>query len=214
MLNIRFGFTALMLCFVFTLPSSAFELFEFNGWDHALISTGGQTFTDVSGDLDVFVESVGAFDADSTYVMSTGGSMDAAIRSEHTGIGSHSFIFHFSRPIDAIVDFTRVDTQELLGIYGIGPEVYTHVSGNLPTEMVDGSGMTLQGNGFGVMAANGHVQVGPTTVLTVSYGALVDGSTKFLDFNVGQIVPEPGCCSLLALGLLGMLQTLRRRRDR
>lgn len=169
MLNIRLGFTALMLCFVFSLPTSAqFELFDFTGWDHSLITTVGQTFDNVSGDLDVLVEAIGAFDADSTYVMSTGGSMEGAIRSEQTGIGSYSFIFHFSEPIDAVVEFTRVDTQELLGIYGIGPEAYTHIAGNMPTTMTAGSGMTIQGNGFGPLAADGYVTTGPTSVLTVS----------------------------------------------
>jgi len=211
-MNIRLGFFALLLCFLFSLQTSAFELFEFNGWDHSLISTVGQTFNDVSGDLDVMVESVGAFDADSTYVLSaTGSGMVAAIRSDHTGIGSHSLIFHFSRPIDAIVDFTRLDTQELLGVYGIGSEVYTHVEGNSPTEMIDGSGITLQGNGFGPSATNGYVQSGPTSVLTVSYRSLGAGTTKYQDFNVGQVVPEPGCGSLLALSLLGLLPAFRRR---
>jgi hypothetical protein len=205
-------FLACLTVSLFAANLSAADYLDFAGWDHGQILNGGQTFTDICGDLDVFVEGVGAFDADSTFEMTMAGG-DSAIRSEITGAGSQTFKFTFSTPIDVFVDFSRLDSEEMLGVYGIGPEIYSHLSGNNPFQMPDNSGVKLQGDGFGVNAADGRVSSGPTSVLTISYSATIDGPTKYLDFNVGKLaVPEPGSFSLLGLGVLFGLQMLRRRR--
>lgn len=203
--------TAFATFFALSLNASAAFL-DFAGWDHSQIANGGQSFTDICGDLDVFVESIGAFESDSTFLMTMAGG-DAAIRSQKTGLGGHSFKFTFSEPIDVYVEFGRLDSEEMLGVYGIGPETYNHLSGNLPGQAIDGSGLKVSGNGFGTAAADGQVSSGPTSVLTVGYTSMVDGPTKYLDFNIGKVaVPEPGAFSLLGMAALACLQFVRRRR--
>ncbi len=209
----RITATSLTAAFLYCslISTTSAEVLDFSGWNHSQVSSSaGQTFDNISGDLDVTVNSVGAFDSDSTFEITMSGGV-AAIRAEHTSAKSNSFVFHFSRPVDVYIEFTRLDTAELLGIYGIGPESFLHLGGLEPTTTPDGSGIKLQGAGIGASAADGRVFSGPTSVLTVTYQSTVDGLPKYLDFNVGTVVPEPSTFSMFGIALIGLLQLVRRR---
>ncbi len=188
------------------------ESLDFTGaWDHSQIANGGLTFEDICGDLDVTVTAVGTFDADSTFVDTGQGT---AIRSQHATPGSHSLVFTFSEPIEIELDFIRLDLQERLGVFGIGPETYVHSSGTAPIIVPTGSGISLFGQGFGPDAADGSVRTGPTTVLTVSYEALPGADhTKYQSFNLSKVVsvPEPGSLALFGLACLGIFAGSRKR---
>ncbi len=202
------------LTFVVATCGSSFGILDFSDWDHSLISNGGQTFTDICGDIDVTVESIGKFDAPSTFrATSTGpGSTGPAIRSRHDVSGSHSFRFTFSEPLELQVLTRFVDASEMVGVYGIGPEVYTQTRGSAASEAIDGSGLKIQGTGYGVNSADGYVTVGPTHLLTLTYGSMNgSGGTKYNEFNIAKVVPEPNSLSLLGIGALALFRRKRRR---
>jgi hypothetical protein len=216
MLKTQFLATIALLGLISTASAGLLDLetFDFTGWDHDLLSNGGQTFEDICDDIDVTVTTVGAFEVDSTFIDTQTGS---AIRTQQSTPGaSHSFVFTFSEPLEICIDFTRLDQDEFLGFYAQGPfsgKEYNHFDGIFPDVMPDGSGIRLEGNGFGFDAANGQVCLGPTSVLTVSYGALSTATgTKFADFNISKVVPEPATASLLGLAFLGLMGGMRKRR--
>jgi hypothetical protein len=81
-----------------------------------------------------------------------------------------------------------------------------------------GTGIEITGNGFGINptgAAFGTTTLsGAVSNLTLGYQALSTPPNKFGQWQLGAnvVVPEPNSVILLAVGVLGMLLQLRRRK--
>lgn len=187
------------------------EYMDFSGWDDSLIQGGGQTFTDVCGDIDVTVTSLGSFT--STSAIGTNVTTHQATPDQAT------LKFAFSQPLANLVVATKtVDPEETHYIYGLGAENYVHDTGTAPTVSPagGGTGISITGNAFGVGPGGssfGETTVaGPTSVLTLTYASLQDD--KFGQWMIGKVVPEPNSIALLGIGGLGMLLQGRKRRRR
>lgn len=175
---------------------------DFTGWNHAQITNGGQTFTDICGDLDVTVTGSGVNEVFST------SDVDLNIRSG-ANTGSASFTFTFSEPVDVTYELMSLDPNESISFSASSTPVYTHVEGLAPTES---GNLTLVGNAFGLApdgAARGFVDMANVSSFTWDYSSLV--INKFEWFRIDKtIVPEPNAFVMIALGGLALL--LRRRR--
>jgi hypothetical protein len=194
-----------------SVQASTIEYIDFSAWDHNLIIGGGQTFSDVAGDVDLVVTSVGDFDGPSS------GNVNG-FSSFHTEPGSHSFRFTFSAPLDLVVDTRTVDSNEVHSIFSTAVESYTNTSGAPAVVSAVGTGISITGSGFGINptgAAFGTTTLdAPVTRLTLGYRALSTPPNKFGQWRVGVVtpaVPEPAAVSLFGIGVLGMLLRLRRR---
>ena len=200
--------TAIFFALIIGLSSSAFsqEFFDFSGWDDSLIQGGGQTFTDIVGNVDVTVSTIGSF-------TSTSGS-GTVIGTNHASPASSSLRFVFSEPLEIVVATKTVDASETHSIFGVGTETYTHESGAVPDVLTVGSGISITGTSFGISptgASFGETTTGPTSVLTLTYEALA--TDKFGQWMIGgTVVPEPNSIALLGIGGLGMLMQFRRKR--
>lgn len=219
-MNITSKISVFVLFLAFATCGNA-QVLDFTGWDHGTVSGGGQTFTDICGDLDVTVSTDGTFDADSTFALTMDGGT-SAIRSSHDGPGEHCFTFEFSEAIDLSLDMMILDANEIFTVTTNGDESYMHMSGSAPIETYPvagphGTGIMLEGVGFGLDpltgAGTGIIKAEGVTSLTVCYESLADG-TQYGDFLVSKVVPEPGSLPLLLIGGLGLLNTTRRRRRR
>jgi hypothetical protein len=206
-------FVASIFAVIFALGTNALavEYFDFTGWDHSLISSSGQVFTDVVDGVDVTVTSIGSFDGPSTGGPNGFGSF-------HTDPGSHSFNFRFSSPLELVVNSLTVDSNEVHRIFSSAGESYSHTSGAPASVSVVGTGIEITGNGFGINptgAAFGTTTLsGAVSNLTLGYQALSTPPNKFGQWQLGAnvVVPEPNSVILLAVGVLGMLLQLRRRK--
>jgi hypothetical protein len=205
---------ALALVVGFAAPSFAafpgVTYFRFNGYDHALVTApGGQTFNDVFGTLDVTVTASGPFSFPSSI------SADKkTINGGHVvNSGAANILnFVFSQPIDLVVNYKTVDSQERLTVVGGSAPQTMQNSGANPTINSIAGGVTVVGNGTGINptgASNGELLFSGATTLRVEHLPLPGRNNKFEFVMVGaqRIVPEPGSLSLigtLALGLLGL----------
>ena len=217
--------TSALLVLILASFASAQTALDFTGWDHGAITTGGQTFDDVCGEgIDVTVTASGTFASDSNFAITTAGG-EAAIRSEHNGTGLQTFTFDFSSPIDLEFGLDIVDMNELFTITTDGTESYMHMSGAFPGvtnpfSTPTGSGIEIAGTSFGLDpvtgAASGIIKADGVTTLTVTYESFNETASQFGEFTLAKtaVVPEPGSLPLLGMGILGLLNTGRRRRRR
>ncbi len=200
--------------FVFCLSFNAFagfspvEYFDFTGWDHNLISNGGQTFENICGDLDVTVTSIGEFDAPTQI-----GIAGVTITTFHAVPGSNSLRFNFSEPVKLVIASKTVDANEKQSIYTAGTETYMNTSGAAPIVTPNGSGITIMGTAFRITptgASFGETLTSPVSTLTLGYEALA--INKYGQWMVGKLVPEPNSIALLGIGGLGLLMQFRKRK--
>ncbi len=207
--NITATFFAIVLGLCATSYAQV-QFFDFSGWDDSLIQGGGQTFTDVVGNVDVTISTFGSFTT-----TSAGGT---TITTNHAAPASSSLRFAFSEPLELVIATKTVDADETHSIFGIGPEAYSHGSGATPTVATTGSGISITGVAYGISptgASFGETTTGPTSVLTLTYEALgttAPGLEKYGQWMVGAVVPEPNSVALLGIGGLGMLMQFRRKR--
>lgn len=199
-LQVMLAAAAISLGLAGAASAKPIEWMGFTAWDHNSITTTGQTFTDICGDLDVTV---------------TGLAGSGAYTSISRGIQVHSgadadsvyFTFAFSQPTDLVVEVQSLDLSETLNISSDSTAIYTHVLGAVPNQS---GNLTLSGNGNGFGAtgsARGIIEVGNASTLTWAYSST---GRKFERFRIGkQIVPEPSALTLLGLGSIAIL---RRRR--
>ena len=183
--------------------------FDFSGWDDTLIQGGGQTFTDIVGNVDVTVTTFGSFTSTSASLNGT------TINTDHATPNSASLRFIFSQPLDLVIATKTVDADEVHSIFAVGSESYTNQSGADPTVTPVGSGIAIAGTSFGINptgASFGETTTGPSSVLTLTYEAL--NTEKFGQWMIGGtvVVPEPNSVALLGIGGLGMLMQFRRKR--
>ncbi len=185
--------------------------FNFAGWDQDLIVNGGQTFTDIYEDIDVTVTPLGTGMFDGTPGSKFTGGL---IRTKHVDPGAHTFRFTFSEPLRLVIKTETIDPKESVTISTSSTETYFHESGAPPTITPSMSGISITGNGFRVApngSAFGETLTGEASVLTVSYRAMNNVMTKYNQFAIGTLVPEPNAIALLGIGGLGMLLQLRKR---
>lgn len=205
------------ICFSVVAAAPSFALlpdtvyFDFTGWDHNQVTApGGQTFTDVFGDIDVTVIATNA--SGFTFPTCASG-MD--IQSGNVTPGLNQFRFTFSESLLLVVQSKTVDSQEVFGVFGINNESYFHDFGANPTVTPFNSGIHIAGNGVGINpggAARGETITGPSNLLTVTHQGLPPFNNKFETFMVGTI-PEPSSMSLIGIGMFGMLMSFRKRRS-
>lgn len=198
---------------------------DFTGWDSTALSMdgGSQTFSDICGSIDVTVTANGEFDAPSQYAATMDGSVISSEHAPSSMTEEHSFTFSFSSPFDVIVEVLSLDRSEEYEVSSQGAETYSNIVGMAPVVSTVGSGLLLDGTGFGQGpngAAIGQVAVdapesGPFSV-TVTYRADATSSniTKYGSFRLlkAPSVPEPQSAALFGIGLLGMCGRIRRRR--
>jgi hypothetical protein len=206
------AFVALVL-FASTSAFGSFTMLDFTGWDHSLISNGGQTFDDICGDIDVTVTSIGMFDGPSS-----GNAL--GFSSFHTDPGAHSFRLVFSAPLDLMIETLTVDPNEVQSIFTTANETYVNNSGAPATVTPTGTGIAITGNGFGINptgAAFGTTTLdAPVTTVTLTYQALSTPPNKYGQWRIfadKPVVPEPNAIALMGVGALGMLLQLRKRRN-
>ncbi len=192
--------------FALNFPSDV-DFFAFPGWNHALITGGGQTFNDVFGTVDVTVTAVGSFTIDSKVK----GSGNEVIVSGQATPGSNTFTFSLSQPLPIIINYQTVDLQEKLVVTSTGAMSNTHLYGGNPMVTSLPGSLQIMGTGFGVGAtgsSRGYVEVASVSSFTVTHTGT--RNNKFEAFRIGTpTVPEP---TGLALGLLGLLLPLSLRR--
>jgi len=209
-----------ILMAAFSVPAFASNTpLDFSDWDPSILSTdgGSQTFVGICEDHDVTVTSNGEFDALTHFISTNGGTN--AISSQHnpgTSSDLHSFTFTFSEAIDIIIDTFTLDGDEEYTIESDGTEVYTNLTGASPTVSSTGTGILLDGNGFGfdpvTGASNGQTLVTGANSITVSYFGSSSGP-KFGSFLLSKpvAVPEPNSAVLLAIGALALVRRPRRK---
>lgn len=199
---------ASMLCLCLTTSSEASLVWlNFAGWNHNQITSGGQTFTDIFGDLDVQVTSTGSHPVNSAF----SGSGNWISTANNTA--ANQFMFTFSKPINVAVEVRTLDSQEEMTITTGGTKTYSHIFGALPT--LTGN-LKLTGNGTGINptgATRGIVNSTSTTSLIVDYNALHNNKFEFfrIGTNDNPTVPEPSSGVIFALGSLGLLRARRRK---
>ncbi len=118
----------------------------------------------------------------------------------------NTYVFQFNQTLPLVVKTATVDSQERVGIFGIGPENYIHDQGAPPTVTPFGSGIYLVGNGVGIGpggAAQGETVIAASDRVTINHLSFNPNKWEF--FMVGT-VPEPGSMGLLFLGMITMLQ--------
>ena len=191
----------IMLCALPVSASVDANWLDFTGWDHTTITTSGQTFSNISGDIDVTVTGSGVNEVVSIF--------DGTNVRTGADTGSMEFVFSFSQPLDLVVDVQSTDLLERIDVSTDGVLNYSHLLGAMPD--VNGS-LVIHGNGFGfdsaTGSARGYFTVGQASQLTWSYSSVADN--KFEWFRLGtQAVPEPQ--SLGWIGGLVLLANLRRR---
>ncbi len=205
---------ALALVVGFATPSFAgfpnVTFFKFNGFDHATVATpAGQTFNDVFGTLDVTATASGPFSYPSSI------SADKKTISEgHTLNSGNANVFNlaFSQPINLVVQYKTVDSQERLTVIGGSVPQTLQNSGANPTIGAIAGGVQIIGNGTGIGpngASNGELLFTGATSLKIEHLALPGRNNKFEFLMIGaqSVVPEPASIGLfgsLALGLLGL----------
>lgn len=192
---------SLLLTMIFAVSTAQAEWIDFTGWDHAQVTGGGQTFTDVCGDVDLLVTGAGS------YPTSFNGLEDVFIGGDTDLL---SLTFTFSAPVNAMMDIHTLDPDEILTITGGNPAVYSHVFGALPTQS---GNLTLTGNAYGISAngaSHGEISLGQLTSFTFTYEALKDN--KFDRFSVGcmEAVPEPSAICLALIGAISLLLVRRK----
>ncbi len=176
---------------------------DFAGWDHNVITTTGQTFTNIVPGVDVTVTGTA-----NPFFASA---MDAQLN-VRTGVKANAqqFSFSFSSPLPLVVDVQSLDRLENLTVTTGGPVTYSHSAGALPS--LAGS-LSLTGNGvaFGPNGcARGQLDLGTVAGFTWDYSAQVN-HLKYEWFRVGTSqVPEPGCLSVLIM-VAGAAAFARRR---
>ncbi len=188
-----------------TVPIQAAPVtwFDFTGWDHALVTGVGQTFTDIYGNVDVTVTGTPGNSVTSSFDSLSG---DIRTGGNHD---THSFTFTFSQPLELLLDVKSIDLYETLSTTSANSISYTHSLGAAPTMI---GNLTLSGNGVGFGAngaARGEASLGMTSSLVWTYTA--HHTHKYERFRLGAIsVPEPASGGLL----VGMLLLPWRRRSR
>ncbi len=175
---------------------------DFTGWNHNLVTTVGQTFTNIEPGVDVTITgSPNAF-------FTTFADGDLKIRTGVNG-GSQQFAFSFTAPLNLVVDVESLDSLETLNVSTGGPINYIHTTGALPTIVGD---ILMSGNGvaFGPMgAARGTLELGTVSSFTWTFAS--SRPNKYEALRVAAIpVPEP--TSLLAIGAMGLVCLRLRRR--
>lgn len=225
-MNIRQSSLCCFVLFVLATVStaSAFktsdsEMIEFPGWDHSqIMSSAGQSFQDVCGDVDVVVTAAGGFAAPTAFGTTNAGvgsvRFDAAAPS-----ANQMFTFTFSEPIPLVVDFDLLDPQEQMTITSNGSTpAYTHASGQLPVTSfptLPAATLELQGSAYGPGgAAMGFASLGMVSQVTVAYDINGAVTTKYNAFTLSKasVVPEPNSQGLVAMGLIGLFGFGRKRR--
>lgn len=187
---------------------NASQFFDFSGWDHNLVTSGGgQTFTVGSG-INVTVTGIGDFDFASGFDGSN-------ITLGHGDAGDSALLlFEFDTTMPLVIKQSTLDPDETLEIFGVGPETYCHIGGLAPTQSssAGGSALTLQGNGFGANVSAGETltMAQQNQPVRITYNAL--NNNKFEYLMIGTIVPEPNSAALLGVGAIGLLLSGRKRR--
>ncbi len=218
-MNITLKASAVLFLLLGSVVSGQTAL-DFSGWDHGAITTGGQTFTDICGDIDATVSASGTFASSSDFAITTAGG-SAAIRSQHDGPGVQTFTFDFTSPIDIELDLAILDANEMFTVITNGNESYMHMSGAVPTvtnpfAASAGTGILVEGASFGLDpatgASSGIIKADGVTSLVVSYESINAAGSQFGEFSITKTVPEPGSLPLLGMGILGLINSRRRRR--
>ncbi len=192
--------------FALSFPSDV-DFFAFPGWNHALITGGGQTFNDVFGTVDVTVTAVGSFTIDSKVK----GTSNEVIVSGQATPGSNTFMFNLSAPLPILVNYQTVDLQEKLIVSSSGSMSNTHLAGGPSMQTALPGSLQVMGTGFGVSptgASAGYVQISSVSSFSVTHTGTANN--KFEAIRIGTVpVPEP---TGLALSLMGLLLPLAFRR--
>lgn len=196
--------------------TSSSEILDFSGWDHSAITSGGQMFENVCGNVDVMVTANGDFEAPSEFHSTLTGSV-SSIQTQLIPVGSQSYTFEFSEPISLVLDMDLLDTYESLAITTDGSASYNHGGGSMPMLTPIDDGLMLQGTAVGMGsdgAAYGNIPLGDTSQVTMTYSALPSSFTKYGAFSLGKIavVPEPASFGLFWIGLIGLFGFGRRSR--
>lgn len=206
---IRFVVAAVAVLFAanasFALSPSDLEYLNFSGWNHAQIAASGQTFQNVYGDIDATVTVIGTHPYSST-------SSNAGILTGRNVVGSHSFRFVFSEPLQLITELKTVDAQEKVSIFTTGAESYVHNFGGAPVVAFPAGGISVSGVGFGVNptgASHGYV-TSFTDRMTLTYQSLVASPIKWETFRLAS-VPEPSSFGMIIVAGLGLVLRSRKR---
>ncbi len=211
-----------LVCFVVLslVSSSAFALlpntqyFNFSAYDQTIAATpAGQNFVGVVPGLNVNVKALGTFDVPVFFNAAGNFRAHYMTPTDPQGMTKELTLrFTFSQPLDVVVKSGTVDGREKVKITSAGAESYFHDYGAAPTITPSGTGIQIQGNGFGINptgAARGETLIPGVSLVNVTYSVLADNKFEF--FMVGRLVPEPSGLGAIGMGLLVFLRRLRSR---
>ncbi len=155
---------------------------DLSAWDAAQITAGGQSLSNVLGNIDAQVTGSGGASVASRYDLD----MDAVVAGGN--LEQLSFSFAFSQSFSAVLDVRSLDQNERLAVASApGALTYRHAFGARPTLSAN---IELTGNGFrfgSLGSSRGIVELGMTNQLTWTYEALA--RNKFEAFRIGMVEP-------------------------
>ncbi len=197
----------LIACILFTChatANAAFDpnWFDFTGWDHETILTGGQTFPNIYQDIDVTVTGVGVNEVPSIF--------DGSNIRTGADTGSMNFNFSFTKTLDIIIDVQSLDLLESLAVTSTSTPTYTHNLGAMPGTSEAG---VLAGSGFGFGssgAARGIIEIDNISAFTWAYASSRDDKYEWFRVGTPISVPEPQSWTLVLMGAFAGLRPRRR----
>ena len=219
----NFNIALLAVVVVLVASGSAFALIDdsdikyldFTGWDDTLIAGAGQTFVGLdagstAGTVDVTVtRSAGV--ASSLSGTTTIGTILALS-------GTQDFDFTFSKPLRFIVHHRTTDKLEDVTLETTTPVGHMQIAGASVLQSPFTNGLRVDGQAFGIPPSGGAAEgqftaLGGASAMTYTVGSDNDFYPQYDFFRVGVLIPEPNTSALAGIGLLGMVMSLRRRRN-
>lgn len=213
---------SLFLCLVFGVgiccaqntgaSNTTINWFDFSKWDHGAISTHGQTFDNVFGDVDLVVVGSGEFPSQSAHE----GGVNGIVSRNGTQL-EQKFHFKFSQPVELVARYSTAQEISDLNVFALDVEPQPATASFTEPRLLAGplqQRVNLRNRIAFQGAFGGLFEIGTSDEFSIIYDP--ETAQDFRALGIGLMtstpVPEPKCGTLLMLGLLTAIGSFRRRR--